>query len=76
MQQSLMFSEEVQVGSAWFGGKRFVIAAARTIKRGRRKGQVEVTFTRGRRADGSIRPGKKRVIPAEDIVVRPDAERL
>lgn len=42
--------------------------AARLIKRGRRKGQYQITLTNGRNAVGEVKPGKKIFIHGKQIV--------
>jgi|GEM_PF-6605789 len=42
--------------------------AARLVKRGKRKGQYQITLTRGRNADGGVNPGKKVFIRKEQII--------
>jgi len=42
--------------------------AARLVKRGKRKGQYQITLTRGRNAGGEVNPGKKVFIHRKQII--------
>jgi hypothetical protein len=58
-------------GIIWLRNVKKPICAARKITRGERKGQYQVTLTRGRAADGSPNPGNKVFVEEKDIVSFP-----
>jgi len=59
-------------GIAWINNIQKPICEVRDIKNGKDKGKVEVTLCKGRNADGTIRRGKKKIIPYDQLVEFPE----
>ena len=63
-------------GWVWIDGyKKKPICHARLIKRGQNKGKFEVKLCRGRKGDGTIKTGRKKIIPANCVIEMPMEEK-
>ena len=60
-----------KIGKAWVKEKQRPILLAREIQRGKNRGKVQVVLTKGRDAQGNVRPGRKYIIPADAVIVWP-----
>jgi len=59
-------------GWAWINPRqKRPICSAREIRRGFNKGKVEIRLCRGRKGDGSIKPGKKKIVPFYNVIEFP-----
>lgn len=66
----------MRYGWVWIDGyKKKPICSARLIKRGKNKGKFEVVLCRGRNGDGTIKAGRKKIIPPEFLVEIPKGEK-
>ena len=65
----------MRYGWVWIDGyRKKPICHARLIKRGKNKGKYEVKLCRGRNGDGTIKPGRKKIIHADFLVETPTEE--
>lgn len=58
-------------GWVWFNAQKKPICSAREIRRGFNKGKVEIRLCRGRNGDGTIKPGKKKIVPLCNVIEFP-----
>lgn len=62
---------KLDYGWAWIKGQQRVICSVREIKRGRNKNKVEIRLCRGRDANKAIIPGRKMIVPFDNIIELP-----
>ena len=79
--KSLVFADSrkektMRYGWVWIDGyKKKPICHARPIRRGKNKGKWEVKLCRGRNGDGTIKPGRKKIIPFKCVIEMPMEEK-